>query len=238
LNDEKPFYAAMIEDVFNEANVGLKLELNHYFTAGDPFAPYDAMAVGQFDIAMGTISGSTLDPLSFMEILTSDNRTGFTLSWTGVDTSKVETNLVYDNKQWSYNALYEAGMGTAVVKDGESATLFSIDTITVSDVKATTFDVTATGKIFTDLPGVVDVKFGDVGVFIVTGASSFVFIDANLTTDLVINTATGTWTLTLNDVPRSGGSAFYIDFFYTVEINGKAGPEINAYKQFAVPAAA
>jgi ABC-type oligopeptide transport system substrate-binding subunit len=238
LNDEKPFYAAMIEDVFNEANVGLKLELNHYFTAGDPFAPYDAMAVGQFDIAMGTISGSTLDPLSFMEVITSDNRTGFTLSWTGTDTSKVATDLVYDNKQWSFNALFEAGMGTAVVKDGESATLFSIDTITVSDVKANSFDVTATGKIFTDLPGVVDVKFGDVGVFIVTGASSFVFIDANLATDLVINTANGTWTLTLNDVPRSGGTAFYIDFYYTVEINGKAGAEINAYKQFVVPAAA
>jgi ABC-type oligopeptide transport system substrate-binding subunit len=238
MNDERPYYASYIEDTFNEANTGLRLVLDHYFTAGDPFAPYDAMAVGQFDIAMGTISGSTLNPLSFMEILTSDNRTGFTLSWTGVDTAKLAPELVYDNKQWSFNALFEAAMGAAVVSNGESATLFNIGAITVSDVQANTFDVTATGVIFTALPDQVQVNVVDAGIFIVTGATTYEFIEANLNVDFVVNTANGTWTLTLNDVPRSGGSAFYVDLYVQIVIDGVAGPVQNIYKQFSVPAAA
>jgi len=237
MNDERPYYAAYIEDVFNEANTGLRLVLDHFFTAGDPFAPYDAMAVGQFDIAMGTISGSTLNPLSFMEILTSDNRTGFTLSWTGVDTAKLAPELVYDNKQWSFNALFEAGMGVAVVSNGESATLFNIGAITVSDVKANTFDVTGTGVIFTALPGTVDVEIVDAGIYIVTGSTTYEFISADLDVDLTINTVTGTWTITLNDVPRSGGLAFYLDLYVQVTIEGTAGPVQNIYKQFNVPSA-
>jgi ABC-type oligopeptide transport system substrate-binding subunit len=237
MNDEKPFYSDYIEDTFNEANTGLRLVLDHYFTAGDPFAPYDAIEVGQFDIAMGTISGSTLNPLSFMEVLTSDNRTGFTLSWTAVDTAKVEENLVYDGKAWSFNALFEAGMGAAVVTDGESETLFSIDTITVSDVKATTFDVVATGKIYTALPGTVDVDVKSAGLYIVTGtgASDYVEIAADLDVSLTIDALTGTWTLTLNDVALSGGLDFYIDTYIQITIDGATGPVQNIYKSFSVP---
>jgi ABC-type oligopeptide transport system substrate-binding subunit len=238
MNAEKPFYSAYIEDVFNEANPGLRLVLDHFFTAGDVFAPYDAMGVGQFDIAMGTISGSTLNPLSFMEILTSDNRTGFTLSWTEVDTARVTSDLQYDGKAWSFNALFEAGNGTAVVSDGEAATLFNIGTVTVSDVKADTFDVTATGVVYTASPTQVQVDVVDGGIYIVNDtAEGYTFISTDLDVTLTINAAEGTWTLTLNDVPRSGGTAFYVDLYVRVTINGRQGPVQNIFKQFSVPAA-
>jgi len=239
LNDERPYYADYIEDTFTEANPGLKLVLNHFFTAGDPFAPYDAMAVGQFDIAMGTISGGTLDPLSFMEVLTSDNRTGFTLSWTEVDTAVPSEDLVFGSEYWSFNALFEAGVGSAIVSEGRSATLYNIGEITVSDVKADTFDVTATGVIFTALPDLVQVEVKEMGVYIVTGATAadYEFITAPVDA-LVIDTVTGTWTLTLNDVPKSGGLTFYIDTYVQITVEGKEGAVQNIYKQFTLPTVA
>jgi ABC-type oligopeptide transport system substrate-binding subunit len=237
LNDEKPYYADYIEDTFNEANVGLELVLDHRFNGADPFAPYDAMAVGQFDIAMGTISGSTLNPLSFMEILTSDNRTGFTLSWTEVDTAKLDEALVFDDLQWSFNALYESGVGVAIVDNGESATLFNIGAITVSNKTATTFDVSATGQIFTALPDDVQVEIVDAGIYIVTSATTFEFIQADVEADIVIDPVTGTWTLTLTDVPISAGLAFYVDLYIDITVQGeKVTSAANVYKQFSLPA--
>jgi ABC-type oligopeptide transport system substrate-binding subunit len=233
MNDERPYYADYIEDTFTEANPGLKLELNHFFTAGDVFAPYDAMAVGQFDIAMGTISGGTLDPLSFLDILTSDNRTGFTLSWTEVDTAVPSEDLVYNDEYWSYNALLEAGLGSAIVSEGRSATLFNIGDITVSDVKADTFDVTATGVIFTALPDQVQVDVLEIGVYIVTSATTFESIVADASA-LSIDVEAGTWTLTLNDVPKSGGLAYYIDTYVQVTVEGNEGPVQNIYKEFSL----
>jgi hypothetical protein len=234
MNDERPYYADYVEDTFTEANIGLKLELNHFFTAGDVFAPYDAMAVGQFDIAMGTISGGTLDPLAFLDVLASDNRSGFTLSWTEVDTSVPSEDLVYQGEYWSFNALFEAGMGAAIVSEGRSATLFNIGAITVSDVKATTFDVTATGVIFTALPDQVEVEVVDAGIFIVTSATTYEFIAADLDVDFVIDVEAGTWTLTLNDVPKSAGLAFYIDMYVQVTVEGNVGAVQNIYKEFDV----
>jgi ABC-type oligopeptide transport system substrate-binding subunit len=238
MNNEKPYYADYIEDTFNEANVGLKLVLDHRFNGADPFAPYDAMAVGQFDIAMGTISGSTLNPLSFMEILTSDNRIGFTLSWTEVDTAKLAQELVFDNKQWSFNALFEASQGTKVVYNGESVTFFDITSILVSNKTATTFDMTASGKIFSSLPDLVQVDILEAGIQIHNGFGSteYIFYPANLTNDLVVDPIMGTWTLTLSGVPISSGQAFYMDIYYQVNMSGfsQSNQTLNKYKQFSL----
>lgn len=77
---------------------------------------YDIMKSGKFDIGFGAISGMTNDPLGFMEVLKSNNATGFTLNY-GVDTSVIGENsyIIYDGKKWSYDALWTAAKKGAIV---------------------------------------------------------------------------------------------------------------------------
>ena len=81
----------------------------------------EVMMKGQFDLAFGAISGNTYNPLNFLEVLKSDNSSGFTLNW-GPDTSKADTNnpLVYDEKIWSFDALWAAADHGAVVENGNN----------------------------------------------------------------------------------------------------------------------
>ena len=74
------------------------------------------LQVGQFDIGFGSISGNPLDPLNFMEVLKSDNSSGFTLNW-GADTSKLGIN--YKGEAWSYNTLWAAVDHGVVTYKGE-----------------------------------------------------------------------------------------------------------------------
>jgi len=80
------------------------------------------MMKGCFDLAFGAISGNTLNPLNFLEVLKSDNSSGFTLNW-GCDTSKTNSarQLVYDNKSWSFDALWAVADHGGVVENGEIA---------------------------------------------------------------------------------------------------------------------
>lgn len=66
---------------------------------------YKHLMVGQFDLAFGAISGNSLDPLNFMEVLKSDNSSGFTLNW-GADTSAID--LEYGGTKWSFDNLWAA----------------------------------------------------------------------------------------------------------------------------------
>ena len=77
---------------------------------------------GQFDLGFGAISGNTYNPLNFMEVLKSDNSSGFTLNW-GTDTSIVTPNkpLIYENKMWSFDALWAVAGHGGVVNEGEIA---------------------------------------------------------------------------------------------------------------------
>ena len=77
------------------------------------------MMKGRFDLAFGAISGNTYSPLNFLEVLKSDNSSGFTLNW-GKDTSKVDTKnpLVFDGKKWSFDALWEVSDRGGVVENG------------------------------------------------------------------------------------------------------------------------
>ena len=81
----------------------------------------EVMMKGQFDLAFGAISGNTYNPLNFLEVLKSDNSSGFTLNW-GPDTSKADVNkpLIYDNKIWSFDALWAAADHGAVVENGNN----------------------------------------------------------------------------------------------------------------------
>ena len=81
---------------------------------------YDRMGRGQFDLAFGSVSGMQLDPLGFMEVLKSDNTSGFTLNW-GLDTSEINTatgNYInYDGKIWSFDGLWTAATKGALIDD-------------------------------------------------------------------------------------------------------------------------
>ncbi len=84
---------------------------------------YKHLMVGQFDLGFGSISGNSLNPLNFMEVLKSDNSSGFTLNW-GPDTSVVSENLVYDNKCWSYDALWQAADTWVYAVEGRVSSTF------------------------------------------------------------------------------------------------------------------
>ncbi len=96
-------------------------------------AVYDKMKHGEFDLGFGAISGNTMSPLNFLEVLKSDNSSGFTLNW-GTDTSEVSNDIVYDGKVWSFDSLWNAG-NTVAVLNSEA----KVATPTASDYDMTTW---------------------------------------------------------------------------------------------------
>lgn len=79
----------------------------------------ERMMKGQFDLGFGAISGNTYNPLNFLEVLKSDNSSGFTLNW-GTDTSVVDPKnpIIYDGKTWSFDALWEVADHGGIVDGG------------------------------------------------------------------------------------------------------------------------
>lgn len=132
-NDETTYgqnIANYFTEAFNDEDVSggtVLLEVTH--NAGSDWQQVynDHLMVGDFDLGFGAISGNSLNPLNFMEVLKSDNSSGFTLNW-GPDTSKVDpvNPIVYGNedtggdKEWSFDALWAAADHGAIVKDGEA----------------------------------------------------------------------------------------------------------------------
>lgn len=90
------------------------LDIKQNNGTSDYNAVYDKMKHGEFDLGFGAISGNTMNPLNFFEVLKSDNSSGFTLNW-GKDTSEVTDEIVYDNKKWSFDSLWNAGNTVAVL---------------------------------------------------------------------------------------------------------------------------
>ena len=82
---------------------------------------YERMRAGEFDLGFGAISGNTYNPLNFLEVLKSDNSSTFTLNW-GSDTSVVDEKhpLIYDEKAWSFDALWAAADHGGVVENGRA----------------------------------------------------------------------------------------------------------------------
>lgn len=87
---------------------------------------YDFMMVGEFDVSVGGISGSTLDAASFLDTYSSDDRGGFTLNW-GIDTSVAEIQVQYTylgvakNEMWSFDAISSVLNGEIYLLEGEEA---------------------------------------------------------------------------------------------------------------------
>ena len=113
------------EKAFNDSSVcggKVKLVVDHFVCATWSDVYYKKMMVGQFDFGSGGIEGNTLNPLNFMEVLKSDNSAGFTLNW-GLDTNECseEHHISYDDKFWSFDALWAAADHGALVKNGSTS---------------------------------------------------------------------------------------------------------------------
>ena len=108
---------------------------------------YDHLLVGQFDLAFGSISGNSLDPLNFLEILKSSNSSGFTLNW-GSDTTDVQSGddaLVYDGKRWSFDSLWGAA-DSGIILDENGMEVAPV-TVTVSSIKQTADTISVEGHV-------------------------------------------------------------------------------------------
>jgi hypothetical protein len=90
----------------------------------------------EFDLAIGGISASVINPTGFLDIYSDDNRSGFLMNW-GFDTSTanievkylahnynqygdvIKTNYHYEI--WSYNAIASVLNGEIFIQDGKEA---------------------------------------------------------------------------------------------------------------------
>jgi len=127
--------AGYIEGAFNSTYVSegkVKLTVvNHDGTTNYEDVYNNHLMVGQFDLGFGSISGNSLDPLNFLEVLKSDNSSGFTLNW-GPDTSAVDQSLIYDNKPWSFDSLWAAGDSYVVANEGIETPTFAINSYSLT----------------------------------------------------------------------------------------------------------
>jgi hypothetical protein len=96
---------------------------------------YNKMKYGQYDLAFGSISGMTLDPLGFLEVLKSDNSSGFTLNF-GTDTSVADGGIIYDKKSWSFDGLWTAANKGAII-DTDGLVVKNPVTVDFDSVKTT-----------------------------------------------------------------------------------------------------
>ncbi|MCQ2798494.1 MAG: ABC transporter substrate-binding protein [Bacilli bacterium] len=113
---ETPFNAAA-----KKLGYSMTLTIENKVAGSSYTDAYSKMDQGEFDFAEGAITGNVLNPISFMSVIcTNELSQGFTTNW-GDDTSKVTANpCEYDNKSWSYDALYTAANGAAICANGEA----------------------------------------------------------------------------------------------------------------------
>ena len=133
----------------------------------------EVMMLGQFDLAFGAISGNTYNPLNFLEVLKSDNSSTFTLNW-GTDTNAVDPvkPIVYDNKIWSFDALWACADHGGVVENGRSIKPVKKAFMTYPKNNfndGVTFTITT--NFFKDDAGTVDYAIDYVSLFIFGGAT-------------------------------------------------------------------
>jgi ABC-type oligopeptide transport system substrate-binding subunit len=113
------------EDAFQDDERFIKVKVEIY-PKDFPAIYYDYMMIGEFDMSVGGISGSTLNAASFLDTYSSDNRSGFTINW-GFDTGIAEIEVRYEldgemqREMWSFDAICSALNGEIFLIDGEEA---------------------------------------------------------------------------------------------------------------------
>lgn len=189
-----------LEDACNHPSVSngqFTLDVVNVDGTSDYTKVYDLMRQGQFDLAFGSISGNTLNPLEFLEVLKSDNSSGFTLNF-GTDTSVPDSSLVYRDKVWSYDSLWTASVKGAIIDEK--------GLVNPSPVKVTKISSKTSGQstVYTVLVDVVDT---DVIRLLSSGAIAQIGYKEN-----AADTAQLTYTLPLEEsdfkvIPGSGKTA-------------------------------
>ena len=118
--------AGYLEKAFNTDENPLTLKVKNWVGTSWSDVYYYKMMLGQFDIGFGSVSGNTLDPLNFLEVLKSDNSSTFTLNW-GLNTNATDPDhlIEYDGKLWSFDALWTVADHGGYVVDGANEPLFS-----------------------------------------------------------------------------------------------------------------
>ena len=96
---------------------------------------YDEIEAGNYELALSSIEGSTLDASSFLDIFITDNRSGFLLNY-GYDSSVPEIEVRWEDNDreyfelFSFNAIYELLNGKVFLKDGDKIAEYgSVDSI-------------------------------------------------------------------------------------------------------------
>ena len=215
-----------LEDAFNdEAVCGNKLTLDVVNVSVPVWSDvyYKKMMVGQFDIGFGGISGNTLNPLNFMEVLKSDNSSGFTLNW-GTDTNSTEQLITYNGKTYTYDALWTAADAGAVINtDGSNATTF--DAVLASDVwneETQCRDVVIKYAV-SNIEGVVTTSIADVELwwYEAPNEQGYEYISLSETEGVTI-TDDGQGTLTIS-IPKAVADAFTGTVSYDVLFNQVVG---------------
>lgn len=123
---EEVFYSEA-NDFRIEINVEKKDSMSLYF---------DYTLQGNFDLALGGVSGSMLNMASYLSMFCQDNRSGFTMNY-GIDTSTANiaikyitydydgngiiTNTFYHHEMWSFDAIVSVLSGKVEIINGEEA---------------------------------------------------------------------------------------------------------------------
>ncbi|MCQ2771701.1 MAG: ABC transporter substrate-binding protein [Bacilli bacterium] len=111
---ETPFNAAA-----KELGYDMTLDIDCKVAGSSYTDAYSKMDQGEFDFAEGAITGNVLNPISFMSVICTNKLSqGFTTNW-GDDTAKLTAKpCEFKELSWSYDALYTAANGAAIVKKG------------------------------------------------------------------------------------------------------------------------
>lgn len=131
-------------EAFNDASVSdgrYKIKFT-FWTGADYMDCYNKMLTGQYDIGFGSISGNSLDPLSFFNVNSTDPSISndFTLNW-AMDTNTLCEALIYDGKRWSFDALYKATQELTIVSNGLLSKTYWLDDCTYSTKEDGSVDV-------------------------------------------------------------------------------------------------
>lgn len=235
------------ETAFNDDSVhGGAYKLECVFWVGNEWSDiyYNKMMVGQFDIGFGSISGNTLNPLDFVTVLSSDQAISgsFTLNW-GTDTNNPDSYpIVYKGERYSFDAFVNAANNQAIVADGKNAGTFSYEytnivknedgsytgslqvTETLVDITTFTVDKVVCCNYERYYNG--DGEYVESALEFTTEdkGNGVTVITFTVPADLAADYAIGSGTLPEGTEP-TGYTGF--DFYFSVELDGKAGSEFH-----------
>ena len=222
------------EDAFNSAGTGLTLDVEFWVGSAWSDVYYEKMMEGHFDIGFGSISGNSLNPLNFFEVLRSDNSSGFTLNW-GCDTSVVSEELYYDGMYWSFDSLWLAADQGAYFEGGQVAEFFTTPAVLDNANIVTNEDGTITLTVDYAMSEIEGLEFALDSAVVFTyvaanNANGYAYTEEECSYELDAENGKLIVTLTAEQVAKyvDGGIAqllgagfdYGVDFYYTASAGG------------------